>query len=121
MNELAEFLGRYQPFSGATPEELDSLAGLASVLTFQPGAAILVEDGPVSPGAYVVRSGAVELVHDDEVVDVLDVGEAFGHPSMLTGRAPAFTVRARETSEVILIPAEAAVRRPCGPTATSAY
>jgi CBS domain-containing protein len=110
MNELAEFLGRYQPFSGASPEELDRLAEVASVLSVEPGAAILVEDGPVSPGAYVVRSGAVELVHDDEVVDVLDVGQAFGHPSMLTGRAPAFTVRARESSEVILIPAEAAMR-----------
>ena len=70
---------------------------------------ILAEDGAVSTGVYVVREGAVELVHDDEVVDVLDVGEVFGHPSMLTGRAPAFTVRARDRSELILIPADLAV------------
>ena len=53
---------------------------------------------PPAQGVYVVRDGAVELVHDDEVVAVLEPGEVFGHPSLLSGRAPAFTVRAREPS-----------------------
>ncbi|MDX6522561.1 MAG: hypothetical protein QOI17_74, partial [Gaiellales bacterium] len=109
MSDVAEFLGRYQPFCDAEPDELEQVAAAAQVITVQNGAAILVEDGAVSSGVYVVRTGAVELVHDDEVVDVLDVGQAFGHPSMLTGRAPAFTVRAREQCELILIPAQMAV------------
>ena len=70
---------------------------------------IAIEDGAVSTGVYVVWRGAVELVHDGEVVDVLDVGQAFGHPSMLTGRAPAFTVRTRVDSDLILVPAQLAV------------
>jgi CBS domain-containing protein len=109
MSDVAEFLGRYQPFCDAEPSELEQVAAAAQVINVQTGAAILVEDGAVSSGVYVVRTGAVELVHDDEVVDVLDVGQAFGHPSMLTGRAPAFTVRAREQCELILIPAQMAV------------
>ena len=92
-----------------TPQELELLAEAAEVVSAQPGASILIEDGAVSRGVYVVRSGSVELVHEDEVVDVLDVGEVFGHPSMLTGQAPAFTVRAREQCELILIPAKQAV------------
>src|SRR6478752_367711 len=109
MSDVAEFLGRYKPFSHADPAELELLAEAAEVVSAPPGASILIEDGAVSRGVYVVRCGAVELVHEDEVVDVLDVGEVFGHPSMLTGQAPAFTVRAREQCELILIPAKQAV------------
>jgi CBS domain-containing protein len=109
VNDIAAFLGRYQPFAGADPSQLEQLAAGARILHPEAGSVILAEDGAISTGVYVVREGSVELVHDDEVVDVLDVGEVFGHPSMLTGRAPAFTVRARDRSELILIPADLAV------------
>src|SRR3954465_2506678 len=52
----------------------------------------------------------MELVHADTVVDVLEPGESFGHPSLLTELAPAFTVRAREASTCVLLPREAALR-----------
>src|SRR5262249_40702585 len=66
---------------------------------------------------FVVRTGSVELVHEEEVVDILEPGESFGHPSLLTGMAPAFTVRAHEETTCYLIPREAALRvlgRPAG-------
>jgi CBS domain-containing protein len=110
MSEVADFLGRYPPFSAAAAADLELLAGHCQLVTVDAGTAVLVEDGPVSPGVYVVRSGAVDLEHEDAVVDSLGVGQAFGHPSMLTGRSPAFTVRARERSELILVPAEQAER-----------
>ncbi|MDX6520864.1 MAG: hypothetical protein QOF08_1469 [Gaiellales bacterium] len=108
MSELAQFLGRYPPFSGVAEDELERLAKGSQQLHVEAGRNVLVEDGPVSAGVYMVRRGAIELVHDGEVVDVLDVGQAFGHPSMLTGRAPAFTVRTREPSELILVPSRLA-------------
>jgi CBS domain-containing protein len=52
----------------------------------------------------------MDLVHADQVVDVLEPGESFGHPSLLTELAPAFTVRAREPSTCVLLPREAAMR-----------
>ena len=55
---------------------------------------ILREDGPPSTHLYIVRTGSVELAHEDEIIDVLEPGEAFGHPSLLTGLAPTFSVRA---------------------------
>ena len=52
----------------------------------------------------MIRSGGVELLHGGQVVDVLEPGEAFGHPSLLTGMAPAFTVRAHEPTTCLLVP-----------------
>ena len=48
---------------------------------------------------------------------MLEPGEAFGHPSLLSGLAPAFDVRAREPSACLLIPdeqARALLSRPSG-------
>jgi CBS domain-containing protein len=59
---------------------------------------------------YVVRTGAMDLVHEDQVVDTLEPGECFGHPSLLSGRAPAFTVTAHEDSTALFIPREPALR-----------
>ena len=41
-------------------------------------------------------------MHQGEAVQVLEPGECFGHPSLLTGMAPTFTVRAREPSTCAL-------------------
>src|SRR5262249_44237272 len=51
---------------------------------------------PPAAELYVIREGSVELRHQDEVVDILEPGEIFGHPSLLTSMASAFTVRAHE-------------------------
>jgi CBS domain-containing protein len=58
---------------------------------------------------YVVLEGSMELVHEEEVIDILEPGESFGHPSLLTGMAPAFTVRAHEDSACVLVPREFAL------------
>jgi CBS domain-containing protein len=49
----------------------------------------------------------MDLVHQGEVIQVLEPGECFGHPSLLTGMSPAFTVRAREPSSCLLFAPEA--------------
>ncbi|HVG89046.1 MAG TPA: cyclic nucleotide-binding domain-containing protein, partial [Gaiellales bacterium] len=110
MDALAEFLGRFAPFQGAEAADLERLAQASTTETFAAGDTILLEDGAPATALRVIRSGAVELVHDDEVVAVLQPGELFGHPSLLSGRAPAFTVRTREQSEIIAIPSAAALR-----------
>ncbi|HEX5822195.1 MAG TPA: cyclic nucleotide-binding domain-containing protein, partial [Solirubrobacterales bacterium] len=74
------------------------------------GSTVLVEDGEPSQGMYVVYTGAMDLVHEDQVVDTLEPGECFGHPSLLSGQAPAFTVTAHEDSETVFIPREPALR-----------
>jgi len=117
MEEMHTFLARFPPFDVLSPEELDEVASAASERELGAGETILVEDGPPAKHFYLVRSGSVELVHEEEVVDVLEPGEAFGHPSLLTGMAPSFTVRTHEPSRIVLIPkkqALAVLGRPSG-------
>jgi CBS domain-containing protein len=78
--------------------------------TYPAGETVLVEDGPPAQALYVVSDGAMELVHAGQVVDVLGPGQCFGHPSLLSGLAPAFTVRARGDTACLLLPREVAVR-----------
>ena len=115
--EVAEFLGRFPPFDVLPEDERTAVAESVELRTYEDGENILVEDAEPADHLYVVRDGAVELVHQEEVVDVLERGECFGHPSLLTGMAPAFTVRAHGGCVCYAIPSEQAqlvLRSPAG-------
>ncbi|TML82096.1 MAG: cyclic nucleotide-binding domain-containing protein [Actinobacteria bacterium] len=115
--EVAEFLGRFPPFDVLPEDERTAVADSVELRTYVEGENILVEDAEPADHLYVVRDGAVELVHQEEVVDVLEPGECFGHPSLLTGMAPAFTVRAHGGCACYTIPGEQALmalRNPAG-------
>ena len=99
MTELAAitaFLALHPPFTGLSEQALAGIAAGAQERRFSEGEVILFEDGPPAEAFYVIATGSVELVHEGELIDILEPGEAFGHPSLLTGQAPAFTVRAHE-------------------------
>jgi CBS domain-containing protein len=106
----AAFLRRFPPFDCLADGELEQAEEAMLERAYAEGEAILVEDGTPARYLFVVRTGAVELVHEDEVIDVLAPGEAFGHPSLLSGMAPAFDVRAREPTVCILLEADVARR-----------
>jgi CBS domain-containing protein len=114
---VAEFLGRFPPFDVLPEDELTPVADHVELRTYEGGENILVEDAQPADYLYVVRDGAVELVHEEEVVDVLEPGECFGHPSLLTGMAPAFTVRAHGACVCYAIPSEQALMVLRGPAA----
>jgi CBS domain-containing protein len=120
MEHLDTFLAGHPPFDGVDPEELARLAAGASEHRQQPGEIVLVEDGEPALGLWVILTGSIDLVHQGEVIQVLEPGECFGHPSLLTGMSPAFTVRAREASTCALFGA-AAGRRLLGTEAGAAY
>jgi CBS domain-containing protein len=115
--EVAEFLGRFPPFDVLPEDELTAVAENVELRTYAGGENILVEDAEPADHLYVVRDGAVELVHEEEVVDVLEPGECFGHPSLLTGMAPAFTVRAHGGCVCYAVPGEQALMVLRGPAA----
>src|SRR5437764_11874532 len=115
--DAAAFLALHPPFDGLDPEELGRIAESIELRRFRQGQVVLVEDGTPTRAFYVIRDGSMELVHEDEVIDILEPGEGFGHPSLLTGLAPAFTVRAHESSICYLLPRETALSvlgRPAG-------
>jgi CBS domain-containing protein len=110
MEHLDTFLAQHPPFDALAPGDLAAVAAQADAVEFEVGESALVEDGRPTPGLFVILTGAMDLVHDGEVVQVLEPGECFGHPSLLTGMAPTFTVRAREPSECALLAPEVAIR-----------
>jgi CBS domain-containing protein len=115
--EVADFLALHPPFDSVDPVELGTIAASVERRTFRTGEVALLEDGKPAQAFYVIRHGSMELVHDEEVIDILEPGEAFGHPSLLTGLAPAFTIRAHEDSTCFLVPRELALSvlgRPAG-------
>jgi CBS domain-containing protein len=120
MEHLDTFLAGYPPFDRIGPEQLRELAAGAVMRGYEKGENALVEDGPPTPGLWVVLTGSMELVHEGEPIQVLEPGECFGHPSLLTGMAPAYTVRARGPSTCALFSAEAG-RRVLGTEPGSAY
>src|SRR5580704_858719 len=107
MEQLDTFLARHAPFDALDPDELRGLAAGATERVYETGVLVLVEDGLPTPGLWVLLTGSMDIVHDGEPIQVLEPGECFGHPSLLTGMAPAFTVRAREPSTCAFFGAEA--------------
>jgi CBS domain-containing protein len=120
MEHLDTFLARQPPFDRLAAEEIAALVEAAREQTFEVGETVLVEDGPPAPGLWVILTGSMDLIHEGEVIQVLEPGETFGHPSLLTGMAPAFTVRAREQSICAFI-AAADGRRIMGTEAGAEY
>jgi CBS domain-containing protein len=110
MDDLDTFLVGHPPFDALAPEQLRELTAQATIQTYERGAVLLVEDGPPTPGMWAILTGSMDVVHSGEVIQVLEPGECFGHPSLLTGMAPAFTVRAREPSTCALFAPDAARR-----------
>lgn len=110
MADAAAFLRRFPPFNAVAGGELERAEAAMLERTYAEGELILTEDGAPARHLYVVRTGSVELVHEAEVIDVLEPGEAFGHPSLLSGMAPAFDVRAHEPTVCLLLEAAVALR-----------
>jgi CBS domain-containing protein len=110
MEQLDTFLAAHPPFDRLDRALLSELAARAVRAEQPAGGVLLTEDGPPAAGLWVVLTGSMELVHQGEVISVLEPGESFGHPSLLTGMAPMFTVRAREPSTCALLTAADANR-----------
>jgi CBS domain-containing protein len=94
--EAARFLRAHPPFVTLSEDAVDRVAASAELEHLSAGEPIFSErDGPVEH-LRVIRSGAVEIVSDGRVLDLLGEGELFGQASMLSGFPPGFEARAAE-------------------------
>ena len=109
VRERARFLSRLDLFRGLARDEQERVAASIVERLVRKGEAVLVEYGVPGTELYVVRDGTLELVHDEVSVDVINSGEVFGHPTLLTGLPPEFTTRAREDSTLYCIPTDVAL------------
>jgi len=106
--QVEAFLAGYPPFDSLAPKELERVARSVQIEFFPAGTTILQQAGEPARFLYVVRAGAVELLDEGRVLDLLSEGEAFGHPSLLSGLGPTFDVRAHEDTLCYLVEPEIA-------------
>jgi CBS domain-containing protein len=104
VREFAEFLASQPPFDALDGDDLERLASAVEVEYFIKGAEIVAEGTTALDHIYVVRTGEVEVVDRGRVVDMLGPGDTFGHISLLTGLAPALSVRASEDTLCYRLP-----------------
>lgn len=109
MEEVARFLSEHPPFSLLTSEQVQRLANAIQIEFFAAGQDILIRDGTPAEYLYIIRRGSVDLITDEnqeiQIHDTLTEGESFAHPSLIRGKSPILTVRAREDVLAYLLPA----------------
>ena len=93
VKEYADFLGSQSPYDALTSDDLRRLVDELQVEYFTAGSMIVAADQEPLDHMWVVRSGVVEVLDRGRVVDHLGTGDTFGHISVLTGLAPALSVR----------------------------
>jgi CBS domain-containing protein len=111
--EVADFLRHHPPFDALDAADVQRIAAAAEVELHAAGTTVFSQGAEPVGHLRVVRSGAVELVLDGRVLDLLGVGELFGQASMLSGLPTGFTARAEQDSVCYRIPADVA-RVPLG-------
>ena len=106
MEDVAAFLGSHPPFDMVDPDELARIAAVTGTEAAARGTAIFAQGaGPVE-SVWMVRSGAVEVIHDGRVLDLLGPGELFGQASMISGLPTGFEARAAQDAMCYRIPAD---------------
>jgi CBS domain-containing protein len=105
---VVDFLRAHPPFDALAVQEVQRVAVSSEVEFFLAGATVFSQDARPVEHLRVVRSGAVAIVLEDRVLDLLGPGELFGHASMLSGLPPGFTARAQEDTLCYRIPAQVA-------------
>jgi len=101
--DIPTFIRMYPPFDELNGERIDELVAHLRVEFHPAGEVILQQGGEPAGFLYMVRTGAVELTDDEQVLDLLSEGEVFGHPSMLSAMSPTLTCRAHEDTILYLI------------------
>ena len=106
--DIPSFLRTYPPFDELTDDRLSTVVEHTHIEFYGRDQIILQAGGDPAQFLYVVRTGAVELVDEEQVLDQLSEGEVFGHPSLLSKMSPVVSVRAHEDCICYLIDREVA-------------
>ncbi|MBE7556628.1 MAG: cyclic nucleotide-binding/CBS domain-containing protein [Anaerolineales bacterium] len=102
--EIKEFVRTQHPFDCLNESELEQVVQSLEPAHFPRGRQILARSGPSSRYLYLIRQGAVRLEFEGQVVQVLEEGELFGYPSVLSRQSPSFDVVAEEDTLTYQIP-----------------
>ncbi len=103
-DEQLQFIKALPPFDCLSEEQLQLVAQHLEAQKVKTGTHVLAQNGPPSRYLYVIRVGAVRLVLNGQVTDVLGPGGIFGHVSMLNQDASSFDLVAEDAALLYRIP-----------------
>lgn len=106
--EVTRFLLSYPPFDAFDVDRVQRVAETVQVEFHPAGDTIIVQGAAPVRHLRVVRSGAIEIIHDGRLLDLVGKGELLGHASMLSGLPAGFEARAAQDSVCYRIDAEVA-------------
>lgn len=106
--EVSSFLRAHPPFDAFDAETIDRVAVAVEVEFHRAGTTIFSQGAEPVEYLRVIRRGAVEIIYDGRVLDLLGEGDLFGHASMLSGLPTGFEARAVEDTLCYRIGAEEA-------------
>ncbi len=98
-----DFVKQTPPFNRLNHAELEDVEQSLREAKYSWEARILERDGPVSQYLYLIRHGSVRLERGERVAQVLEEGELFGYPSLLSGNPPSADAVANQDSVIYLI------------------
>ena len=84
-DEKIDMLGSMPLFEGVAAEDLGGIADRTVEVDYGAGG-VIVREGEIGTGFFVVVSGAVRVVRDGETVSTLGPGDFFGELSVLDHR-----------------------------------
>ena len=82
-------------FAGVPPDEIERLAARTVEVEY-PAGRVIVRQGEVGTGFFVIAEGAADVIRDGAVIATLGVGDFFGELSVLDGRPRTAQVVASE-------------------------
>jgi CBS domain-containing protein len=106
LEDVATFLAGVEAFKTLSPDQLARVAASVTLRRVPAGEAMIVEGGLPGTQLFVLRDGTLDLLRRQALVTVMTSSELLGYPSLLTGTAPAFTVRARSDCTLYCIPGD---------------
>lgn len=112
---VARFLRRHPPFDTLDPADVERVAAATELEHYGPGEVVFPQGAEPVEHLRVVRDGAIEIITDGKVLDVLGEGEMFGHASMLSGFRTGFEARAAQPSSCYRVGIEIAKPLLSGP------
>lgn len=105
LDTVRDHLGRFPPFDGLPPSDLDRLVAATKVRYLELDEVVFREGEPAREFFYVVKKGCVALKRSPgDLVDLSDEGDIFGIRALLGAHVYSATATAQEDSLVYEIP-----------------
>ena len=106
LDEVYGFLAQHEPFS-TLPEDILRALPVQMGITYVRRGQAVVEVGQPNDTLYVIRSGAVDIVSEDNLLlDRREAGLNFGYSTLVGERESAYLMQAVEDSILLLLPRE---------------